>query len=102
MEKSKIIKNLCRSVRQYKRKSVSLKKLIQTFEKKNLLNEENSELLQNLCYFHVTLLQQKLNSRNKYSAKLPHPRTIGKWYEIVECNPEFTKEVLSTLEINLE
>ncbi|XP_047129514.1 putative uncharacterized protein DDB_G0286901 [Hydra vulgaris] len=35
--------------------------------------------------------------RKTFNIALPHPRTIQKWYESVDCSPGFSKEALVTL-----
>lgn len=37
--------------------------------------------------------------RNHFDSCLPHPKTISKWYQSVDCEPGFTKESFEALKI---
>lgn len=89
----------------------------------NLLSAENESLLGNLSDFNKELLKRKQGTKQKYSLKLrkfaltlsflspkaydfvrsefntclPHPSTIGKWYQSVNAEPGFTTESLRCL-----
>lgn len=40
--------------------------------------------------------------RNKFNLCLPHPRTISKWYQHIDCVPGFTAEAMKTLQLKVQ
>lgn len=40
--------------------------------------------------------------RSKFNSCLPHPKTLSRWYHVVDGNPGFTQEALTALKIRSE
>ncbi|XP_049798823.1 uncharacterized protein LOC126233459 [Schistocerca nitens] len=125
--KARKLKNLRRSSHGMKKKVLSLKSLINNLENNRVINESlanllkmlppgTSELLQcvskgkeanmypaALRTFALTLnfYSSKAYSyvRKNFKTSLPHPRTLRKWYSVVDGDPGFSKEAAIALRI---
>jgi len=124
---SRKVKTLRESLRRHKKKIHSLKAVIKILEKKNFVCNEQSNILQNLPAVTKEMLARKGNKRVKYSPELrkfavtlnffspkgynyvrsvfecclPHPTTIGKWFQSIDANPGFTKESFDALALKV-
>ncbi|KAL4083816.1 hypothetical protein QTP88_029132 [Uroleucon formosanum] len=102
--KSKKIKMLNQTIRRQRKIIVSLKCIISSLKDNNFINEDTSTLLLDnfeLRRFAISLHFRSVSAynfvRKEFNTILPHPRTLGKWYSNINCEPGFTTEALNTL-----
>ncbi|KAL4112507.1 hypothetical protein QTP88_016279 [Uroleucon formosanum] len=81
--KAKKIKLLNQSIRRQKKRIVSMKQIISTLTKNNLLQQDEGNVLFD-------------------SFVLPHPRTLSKWYASVNAEPGICKKAFNTSKLKCD
>ncbi|KAL4088909.1 hypothetical protein QTP88_023992 [Uroleucon formosanum] len=75
--------------------------LISRLAKKNARITPTKKYCPELRRFAISLHFRSVSAynfvRKEFNTILPHPRTLGKWYSNINCEPGFTTEALNTL-----
>ncbi|XP_049855615.1 uncharacterized protein LOC126336165 [Schistocerca gregaria] len=126
-KKARKLSNLLRSAHRMRKKILNLESLISDLQKNNLISESMGNLLKMLppgtsemlkrvsrgqtkekypAALQTFALTLNFYSRKAYSyirrnfnTSLPHPRTLRRWYSVIDGNPGFSKEEAVALRI---